>query len=168
MYTAIESNQILQPLNTIERASTSSCVHLTRNGSRRGQNDHVANLKRESMRGIQSLFNTRGGGSPYGGSGSYDGRSGPAPSFAHSVYEVGVNVSFRFSQLIGVSRLSLSQSFANSSSQFLPPTLGFASNLSHTIIREAQEDDDHSLNSEDTSSTRISITDEELALLDAP
>ena len=77
-------------------------------------------------------------------------------------------VSFRFSQLIGVSRLSRSQSFANSSSQFLPPTLGFASNLSHTIIREAQEDDDHSLNSEDTSPTRISITDEELALLDAP
>lgn len=50
----------------------------------------------------------------------------------------------------------------------MPPTLGFASNLSHTIIREAQEDDDHSVNSEDTTSTSVSITDEELALLGAP
>lgn len=95
MYTAIKSHQILQPLNAIERASTSSGAHLTRNGSRRGQNDRVSNLKRGSMRGIQSLFNTHGG--QYGG-GSYDGRSSPAPSFAHSAHEVGVNVSFFFSQ----------------------------------------------------------------------
>lgn len=55
-----------------------------------------------------------------------------------------------------------------SSSSFLNPTLGFASNLSHTIIREAQEDDDHSIRSDDTTSTTISISDEELALLGAP
>ena len=50
----------------------------------------------------------------------------------------------------------------------MTPTLGFASNLSHTIIREAQEDDDHSTKSHDTDSTNISISDEELALLGAP
>ena len=55
-----------------------------------------------------------------------------------------------------------------SSSSFLNPTLGFASNLSHTIIREAQEDDDRSVHSEGSTSTTISISDEELALLGAP
>lgn len=51
---------------------------------------------------------------------------------------------------------------------FLTPSLGFASNLSHTIIREAQEDEDRSYRSHESSSTTISITDEELALLGAP
>jgi PH and SEC7 domain-containing protein len=55
-----------------------------------------------------------------------------------------------------------------SSTSFLTPTLGFASNLSHSIIRETQEDDDHSITSQETGSTTISITDEELALLGAP
>jgi PH/SEC7 domain-containing protein len=50
----------------------------------------------------------------------------------------------------------------------MTPTLGFASNLSHTIIREAQEDDDRSTKSQGTDSTNISISDEELALLGAP
>lgn len=54
-----------------------------------------------------------------------------------------------------------------STASFLTPALGFASNLSHTIIRETQEDDNHSLKS-DNSSTDISITDEELALLGPP
>lgn len=54
----------------------------------------------------------------------------------------------------------------SSNVSFLAPTLGFASNLSHTIIREAQEDDDH--HSVETNSTNISISDEELALLGAP
>ena len=51
---------------------------------------------------------------------------------------------------------------------FLAPALGFASDLSHTIIREQREDDEHSLRSDDSSSTNISITDEELALLGPP
>lgn len=46
--------------------------------------------------------------------------------------------------------------------------MGFASNLSHTIIRETQEDDDRSLRSDGSEATTISITDEELALLGAP
>ena len=64
--------------------------------------------------------------------------------------------------------MSVSQAYAGSSSSFLTPALGFASNLSHTIIRETQEDDDHSVHSHDSTSTNISITDEELALLGAP
>ncbi|KAL4074056.1 hypothetical protein J3A83DRAFT_4090639 [Scleroderma citrinum] len=51
---------------------------------------------------------------------------------------------------------------------FLTPALGFASNLSHTIIREAQEDEDRSFTSNTSDSTNISISDEELALLGPP
>lgn len=51
---------------------------------------------------------------------------------------------------------------------FLTPALGFASNLSHTIIRETQEDDGRSTKSDESSSTEVSITDEELALLGPP
>lgn len=50
---------------------------------------------------------------------------------------------------------------------FLTPALGFASNLSHTIIRE-QEDEDRSFTSNASDSTNISISDEELALLGPP
>jgi hypothetical protein len=60
------------------------------------------------------------------------------------------------------------QAMYGSSSSFLTPTLGFASNLSNTIIREAQEDDTKSAHSHESTSTTISITDEELALLGAP
>ncbi|KAH7888837.1 hypothetical protein F5I97DRAFT_1804288 [Phlebopus sp. FC_14] len=56
----------------------------------------------------------------------------------------------------------------SSMAAFLTPALGFASNLSHTIIREAQEDEDRSYQSDESDSTNISITDEELALLGAP
>lgn len=55
-----------------------------------------------------------------------------------------------------------------SSSTLFTPTLGFASNLSHSIIKESQEDDLRSLASADTASTNVSISDEELALLGAP
>lgn len=51
---------------------------------------------------------------------------------------------------------------------FLTPALGFASNLSTTIIREAQEDEDRSFHSHQSDSTNISISDEELALLGPP
>jgi hypothetical protein len=64
--------------------------------------------------------------------------------------------------------LTTLQALQGSSSSFLNPALGFASNLSHTIIREAHEDDDRSVHSQGSASTNISITDEELALLGAP
>jgi len=60
------------------------------------------------------------------------------------------------------------QNIQGSSRSLLTPALGFASNLSYTIIRETQEDDDRSERSDDSADTTISITDEELALLGPP
>ncbi|KAF9071686.1 hypothetical protein BDP27DRAFT_1446168 [Rhodocollybia butyracea] len=147
MYSAIKSQQILQPSNT-GRASMSSLSPggpMLRNRSLRSQPDRLMTLKRGSIRGIQSIMG-QGGASPYSSNSSIDGRVSPSPSFATSLNEV----------------------THGSSSSFLSPTLGFASNLSHSIIRETQEDDDRSVHSDVSTGTTISITDEELALLGAP
>ncbi|KAA1471675.1 hypothetical protein DENSPDRAFT_837715 [Dentipellis sp. KUC8613] len=150
MYTAIKNQQVLQPLASaaFARASTSSlnAGPMLRNRSLRVQPDRLATLKRGSIRGIQSLMGPSSGISPYSSNSSVDGRASPSPSFATSTHEglYGSNLSF------------------------LTPTLGFASNLSHTIIRETQEDDDRSQHSGDSESTNISISDEELALLGPP
>ncbi|KAF9531604.1 hypothetical protein CPB83DRAFT_786238 [Crepidotus variabilis] len=149
MYNAVKSQQILQPLNSLNRASTSSLSPggsaMLRNRSLRSQPDRLTTLKRGSIRGLQSILTVQSGISPYSSNSSIDGRVSPSPSFATSTHEL-----------------------YGSSSTFLNPTLGFASNLSHTIIREAQEDDDRSVRSEGSDSTTISISDEELALLGAP
>ncbi|KAF8893380.1 hypothetical protein BD779DRAFT_1046084 [Infundibulicybe gibba] len=150
MYNAIKSQQILQPLNSnLTRPSMSSLSpgnsNIMRNRSLRGPPDRLTTLKRGSIRGLQSILGAQPV-SPYSSNSSIDGRVSPSPSFATSTHEA----------LYG------------SSSSFLTPTLGFASNLSHTIIREAQEDDDRSIHSENSTSTTISISDEELALLGAP
>ena len=130
-----------------------------RNRSQRGQHDRLMNLKRGSVRGIQTLFAAQGI-SPYSSNSSIDGRISPAPSFATSAHDV----SFAFHIFLCVVS-NVSQGFSGSSSSFLTPTLGFASNLSHTIIREAQEDDDRSVRSDASDSTNVSITDEELAAI---
>ncbi|KAG8213666.1 hypothetical protein J3R82DRAFT_10361 [Butyriboletus roseoflavus] len=116
---------------------------LARNRSLRGPPDRLTTLKRGSIRGIQSILGAPY--SPYSSNSSIDGRASPSPSFATSTHE-------------GHSSMAA----------FLTPALGFASNLSHTIIRETQEDEDRSFQSHESSSTTISITDEELALLGAP
>ncbi|KAG6837700.1 hypothetical protein H0H93_003502 [Arthromyces matolae] len=118
---------------------------MLRSRSLRAQQDRLTTLKRGSVRGLQSIMGAQGT-SPYSSNSSIDGRVSPSPSFATSTHEA----------------------MYNSSSSFLTPTLGFASNLSHTIIREAQEDDDRSLRSDASDDTTISISDEELALLGAP
>ncbi|KAJ1305839.1 hypothetical protein OPQ81_010564 [Rhizoctonia solani] len=105
--------------------------------------DRITSLKRGSIRGLQSLL---GAQSPYGSNSSVEGRISPSPSFATSIGE-GVQPS---------------------NSNLFAPTLGFASNLSHTIIKEAQEDDVGSVKSDVSNSTTVSITDEELALLGPP
>ncbi|KAF8200849.1 hypothetical protein BJ912DRAFT_1019831 [Pholiota molesta] len=151
MYTAIKHQQILQPLNSsFTRSSVSSLSPggngMTRNRSLRAQPDRLTTLKRGSIRGLQSILSVQSGVSPYSSNSSIDGRVSPSPSFATSTHDT----------------------MYGSSSSFLNPALGFASNLSHTIIREAQEDDDQSVHSADSDSTTISISDEELALLGAP
>lgn len=146
MYNAIKSQQILQPLNS--RPSTSSLNPNTPHRSRsiRNQQDRITNIKRGSIRGIQSILGAPNGISPYSSNSSVDGRASPAPSFATSAHE----------------------NIQGSVMSFLTPALGFASNLSHTIIRETQEDDDRSTHSDESVDTTISITDEELALLGPP
>ncbi|KAI0066118.1 hypothetical protein BV25DRAFT_1835812 [Artomyces pyxidatus] len=150
MYNAVKSQQVLQPLGSAPgaRASMSSLSPggVLRNRSLRVQPDRLTTLKRGSIRGIQSILGQQTGVSPYSSNSSVDGRASPSPSFATSAHE-------------GVHGSTLS---------FMTPALGFASNLSHTIIREQQEDDDRSQQSDDTGSTTISITDEELALLGPP
>ncbi|KAF9268675.1 hypothetical protein L218DRAFT_1048266 [Marasmius fiardii PR-910] len=148
MYNAVKSQQILLPMNTVGRASTSSLNNVLRNRSLRGQQpDRLMTLKRGSIRGIQSLMGAQPGVSPYSSNSSIEGRASPSPSFAASTH---------------------AHEIFGSSSSFLSPTLGFASNLTHTIIKETQEDDDRSDHSNDSTSSNISITDEELALLGAP
>lgn len=107
-------------------------------GSQRRTNT-MGPSKRNSIRGIPS-FGINGSNS------SFDGRLSPSPSFATSIND----------------------GTAASSSALFAPALGFASNLTSTIIREAQEDDLRSLNSDASDSTDVSISDEELALLGAP
>ncbi|KAJ6499316.1 hypothetical protein C8R45DRAFT_1071846 [Mycena sanguinolenta] len=151
MYNAVKSQQILQPLNS-SRSSMGSLTAgpngtMPRTRSQRVPPDRLTTLKRGSIRGLQSILGQQAN-SPYSSNSSItDGRTSPSPSFATSTHETGAY---------------------NSSSSFLTPTLGFASNLSHTIIREAQEDDDRSGCSDDSAGTDISISDEELALLGAP
>ncbi|KAL0956601.1 hypothetical protein HGRIS_002738 [Hohenbuehelia grisea] len=150
LYNAIKANQILQPITgRLSVSSLSPGPHMMRNRSLRsgGQQDRLMTLKRGSIRGLQSIINAQNAASPYSSNSSIDGRISPSPSFATSTNEAGMH---------------------GSSSSFLTPALGFASNLSHTIIRETQEDDDRSLRSEESGSTSISISDEELALLGAP
>lgn len=121
---------------------------MNRKGSQRNHStDRLNHLKRGSVLGFSSLMGQQSpyGASSSGGSGG-DGRISPSPSFATSIGET----------------------LATPSSTFYAPTLGFASNLSHSIIKEAQEDDSRSTRSMDTASTSVSISDEELALLGAP
>ncbi|KAF8161062.1 hypothetical protein B0H34DRAFT_673104 [Crassisporium funariophilum] len=145
-----DMESLLKPLNSsVTRSSISLSPGgggMMRNRSLRSQPDRLTTLKRGSIRGLQSILSVQSGISPYSSNSSIDGRVSPSPSFATSTHEA----------------------MYGSSSSFLNPTLGFASNLSHTIIREAQEDDDRSIHSEGSNSTDISISDEELALLGAP
>ncbi|KAK2463293.1 hypothetical protein APHAL10511_004948 [Amanita phalloides] len=145
MYGAIRAQQILQPSDSSSiRLTTSSSgpgTGMLRKRSLRNPSDRLTTLKRGSVRGLQSIITQSGASS----NSSIEGRVSPSPSLATSAHE-----------------------FHCSSSSFLTPSLGFASNLSHTIIREAREDDDHSVRSEGTTSTSISISDEELALLGPP
>ncbi len=92
MYNAIKSQQVLQPLNS--RSSTSSLTPntLLRNRSLRAPQDRVANIKRGSIRGIQSILGAPNGVSPYSSNSSVDGRASPAPSFATSAHEVSVSL----------------------------------------------------------------------------
>ncbi|CAL1707118.1 unnamed protein product [Somion occarium] len=147
IYAAVKNQQILQPISAARLSMSSLSPHnaVLRSRSLRAQPDRLTTLKRGSIRGLQSILTAQTGYSPYSSNSSFDGRASPAPSFATS-----------------------HEGLHGSSVSFLTPALGFASNLSHTIIRETQEDDTHSMKSDQSLSTDISISDEELALLGPP
>lgn len=90
MYNAIKSQQILQPLNSRPSTSSLNPNTLHRNRSIRNQQDRITNIKRGSIRGIQSILGAPNGISPYSSNSSVDGRASPAPSFATSAHEVRV------------------------------------------------------------------------------
>ncbi|EJT97361.1 hypothetical protein DACRYDRAFT_97186 [Dacryopinax primogenitus] len=117
MYNGVKAQQILQPITNMSVSST----NLAGTG-RRPSVRTAANLKRGSIRGLHQLLSAQGGPqSPYssagGSSSSIDGRLSPAPSFATSETNFG------------------------SGSTLFTPTIGFASNLSHTIIKESLSED---------------------------
>lgn len=151
MYAAIKSQQILQPLGNIPvgRSSTSSLTPGSPHGMLKARpsvrGDRITNIKRGSFRGIPALLNTQQQINAFNNSSSsVEGRTSPAPSYATSLE----------GQI--------------SPPVFAVPAIGFASNLTQTIIRETHEDDNRSIHSNDSSSSDISITDEELALLGPP
>lgn len=86
MYDAVKKQQILQPLGH------GPPTPLHRKGSQRGHHassDRLNNLKRGSVRGLQSLLGSQNpsyGSGSSGGSG--DGRVSPSPSVANSIGEV--------------------------------------------------------------------------------
>ncbi|KAF8332104.1 uncharacterized protein EI90DRAFT_3056571 [Cantharellus anzutake] len=148
MYNSVKAQQITQPVLGSAPGSASSLAPgspMSRSRSQRGYGGPPDRMKRGSIRGLQTLLGSQ---SPYGSnsSSSVDGRISPSPSFATSAGD----------------------GFSAASSTLFTPTLGFASNLSHSIIKEAQEDDGRSVRSAVSDSSNVSISDEELALLGAP
>lgn len=150
IYVAVRSRAIMQPLAYSQLAppSGSNSPYSSWNGSvnrtpsRRSQsslgtNDRSVNNKRASIRGL------------LGPSHESLRATSPTPS-------VGTSLSG------GYSGTPSFGSTMTSATTYYPPTMGFASNLTNTIIKEQQEDDAQSEASD------VSTTDEELALLGAP
>ncbi|KZT56184.1 hypothetical protein CALCODRAFT_497760 [Calocera cornea HHB12733] len=116
MFNSVKTQQILQPIANMSASSTNLSSAMRRPSVRT-----PGNLKRGSIRGLHQLLSASGPQSPYssagGSSSSIDGRLSPAPSFATSETNFG------------------------SGSTLFTPTLGFASNLSHSIIKESLGED---------------------------
>lgn len=94
MYDSIKKQQILQPTVAVARASTSSLTPsspLSRARSHRNtpSSDRLNNLKRGSVRGLQSLLANQ---SAFNTSSPLDGRISPSPSYVTSIGEVSVMV----------------------------------------------------------------------------
>ncbi|SCV71895.1 BQ2448_4589 [Microbotryum intermedium] len=165
MYAAIKAQPIFQPLSSTSPSAEAllssvslaptNAQHLnspytawaggvTRTASRRSANSTLSSssvaFKRQSIRGFGAFLGAS--------TSSADVRSSsPTPSAATSMSDD------RYS--------SSTYGFHH---HHHVPTIGFANSLSHTIIREQQEDDTAS----DGGASVTSVTDEELALLGAP
>nr|XP_018265878.1 uncharacterized protein I303_02254 [Kwoniella dejecticola CBS 10117]OBR88036.1 hypothetical protein I303_02254 [Kwoniella dejecticola CBS 10117] len=149
IFASVKADRILLPISGPTQNNRQSMISISSNGpfdrarTVRSPSDRVNALKRGSIRGVQGLLNN-----PYGSTWSAsDGRLSPTPSYATSINEV----TDGGGQGLG--------SFA--------PTLGFASNLSHTVIRE-HDDEVRSVDSNTSEDTAEDMDDDELALLGAP
>ncbi|ODN96516.1 hypothetical protein L198_04231 [Cryptococcus wingfieldii CBS 7118] len=155
IYSSVRADRILLPTASAwgnDRNTTGnkrqSMVSIASNGPYdragrvRSPSDRVNVLKRGSIRSVQGLLASN---SPYSSQWySSEGRLSPAPSYANSTNEI------------------------NSPGSAFSPALGFASNLSHTVIREHDGDDTHSVHSHASVGTIEEMDDDELALLGAP
>lgn len=172
MYNAIKAQPIYQRTSsTLSLTDSRSSVSLTPGGSpygtwSRGVNRSASRrsatpstmsgssgaFKRSSMRGFSFL-----------GSSSVDlARSGsPTPSSTTSLNDVSLVALPSPATSLTLLDQDNSSTAYGATSHHQIPTIGFANSLSHTIIREQQEDDNES-------DSGVSVTDEELALLGAP
>ena len=143
IYNAVKNERILLPTPEAG-AKVPSTVARRRLGV--GGSDRVSALKRGSIRGIQGLLG--------GGSFGSDPSVSPTPSSAGSRSNT---------DPWGKSVSSLASNASVTSSQTGTATLGFASTLTQTIIREAQDEDAQS-----SSSALDELDDDELALMGPP
>lgn len=141
IYDAIKHQPVLQPetariLSAPGSPSMSPYASMSRNGSRRSVTPSSlgSSQKRNSIRGFGALLAAS--------SSDVVRSSSPTPSTATSLPDD-------------------TPSTALAAGRYYQPSVGFASNLSRTIIREQQEDDAHSDGGD-------SWTEEDLALLGAP
>ncbi|KAK4056662.1 hypothetical protein OIO90_002214 [Microbotryomycetes sp. JL221] len=203
MYNAIKQHPIFQPSDSKSASTSRTSLSLTAGGANdstgQGSTSHYGTLnginraasrrsvassngpqsmttstnKRASIRGFGVLL-----GSGSGTHSSLDVFRPPSPSPSTAT-------SFTDDQFSTAYGASSSTSSDTTSPFHQVPTIGFAKNLSHTIIREQQEDELANLaalqtsNNDNTTSTTtvigagdeddmIEITDEELALMGAP
>lgn len=146
IFSAVRSDRILLPASTSGGSSNRhSMISLansldTSRKTLRSPSDRMTLLKRGSVR-MNSPY-----GANFNGS---DGRLSPTGSYANSINEVSSKLT------------SLMQTITPFAS------IGFASNLTHTVIRE-QEDETRSIASQASVSTADELDDDELALLGAP
>ncbi|KAN0061964.1 hypothetical protein ACQY0O_005959 [Thecaphora frezii] len=142
IYAAVKSERILLPENA--ELGTSASQHSTMR--RRGTGERVNALKRGSIRGIQGLLgapNSMGGENPLSTS--------PTSIASRSTLDP-----------LGILPTSTT-SAAGQASGSNPTTIGFASTLTQTIIRESQDEDTQSINS-----VVDEPDDDELALMGPP
>lgn len=152
IYAAVKATPIMQPIEYSQLSPPDSALTspystwgaASRTLSRRSTSNFSSPLDRPSASKRNSI---RG----FLGAASHESLRAPSPTPSGGTSTTGL-----FSQTA-----SFGSSMTGATSYY-PATIGFASNLSHSIIREQQEEDAASDTSDD------SATDEELALLGAP
>lgn len=150
IYTNVRNERILLPMAShhpdTDRQSTVSLGGLSINRNQRGAGavGVMQGAVAGAITGMKRTSRPQSNNNPYNGNAMFshsDGRLSPTPpSYSNSIGD---------------------------QYQAFTPALGFAGNLSHTVIKE-QEDETHSMRSNPTTVSLEELTDDELALLGAP